>query len=129
MKGGLCPCVPTTELPLSRTPNLTCCSLTRCLLLESENEFPSSTVETHIFHQDLTAGPKQRKTKAERKHITSKHGPSCGPYLPQGQFRKLLLIFHGKENYAKRKLAGESGQTETNISSLCVIFFHSSKIN
>lgn len=30
-------------------------------------------MEAHGFHQDLMAGPKQRKTEAERKHITSKH--------------------------------------------------------
>lgn len=50
-KGRLCPCVPTTELPLLRTPNMfSSPSLPLTAFYLSHKESSSSTVEARGFH-------------------------------------------------------------------------------
>lgn len=100
----------------------TCCSPTHCLLLESQNESLSSTVETHSFHQDPTAGPKQRKTKAERKHITSNMGPSVDPTIHKANSGSCYQFSMGKRTRQRESLQGSQARRRL-ISHLSVLSF------
>jgi hypothetical protein len=125
-------CVPPTEGPLLRTSNLLSkfVSPTHCLCHDSQNKSSSSTVKTCGFHQELSRAHKEGKLQ-QKESISHPNTGFCMAFsvwnANSGSFYRFSM---GKRTKETESLQGSWGATQRQIiSSLSVIFFHSSKIN